>query len=128
MISLTNIIKKHTLTLSFLLIIVLFLSFGIFTIKGLYTLSDLTKMIYEHPLVVSNASLNAALNITKMHRSMKDVVLANSPDEIKAALKAVTIINKTKTVHFTFMPTPFELSELLIIINNFADFYNIDFI
>ena len=90
MISLTNIIKKHTLTLSFLLIIVLFLSFGIFTIKGLYTLSDLTKMIYEHPLVVSNASLNAALNITKMHRSMKDVVLANSPDEIKAALKAVT--------------------------------------
>lgn len=46
-------------------------------------------MIYEHPLVVSNASLHAALEITKMHRSMKDVVLANSPDEIAGTLKAV---------------------------------------
>ena len=89
MISLPDRIKKHTLTISFLLIIVLFLSFEMFTIKGLFTLSELTRTIYEHPLVVSNASLNAALNITKMHRSMKDVVLANSPDEIEAALKAV---------------------------------------
>ncbi len=46
-------------------------------------------MIYEHPLVVSNASLHAALNVAKMHRSMKDVVLANSPNEIEDALKVV---------------------------------------
>ena len=75
--------------MSFLLIILLFLSFGIVTIKGLFTLGTLTRTIYEHPLVVSNASLHAALNITKMHRSMKDVVLANSPNEIETALKAV---------------------------------------
>ena len=89
MVSLLNKIKKHKLTMSFMLIIMLFLSFGILTIKGLVTLGNLTRTIYEHPLVVSNASLNAALNITKMHRSMKDVVLANSPDDIEAALKAV---------------------------------------
>ncbi|MGD8981273.1 MAG: MCP four helix bundle domain-containing protein, partial [Desulfobacterales bacterium] len=82
-------IKKHKLAMSFILIIVIFISFGIITIKGLLTLGDLTRTIYEHPLVVSNASLNAALNITKMHRSMKDVVLGNSPDEIEVALKAV---------------------------------------
>ncbi len=75
--------------LSFLLIILLFLSFGIVTIKGLFTLGHLTRTIYEHPLVVSNASLHAALNITKMHRSMKDVVLAVSPDEIEATLKDI---------------------------------------
>ncbi len=75
--------------MSFLLIILLFLSFGIVTIKGLFTLGTLTRTIYEHPLVVSNASLHAAFNITKMHRSMKDVVLANSPNEIETALKAV---------------------------------------
>lgn len=75
--------------MSFILIIVIFLSFGIITIKGLLTLNNLTRTIYEHPLVVSNASLNAALNITKMHRSMKDVVLANSLGEIDTALKAV---------------------------------------
>jgi len=89
MASVNSKIKKHKLSLSFLLIIVLFFSFGIITIRGLFTLGNLTRTIYEHPLVVSNASLIAALNITKMHRSMKDVVLASSPDEAEVALKAV---------------------------------------
>lgn len=53
-------------------------------------MGDLTRRIYEHPLVVSNASLLAAFNITKMHRGMKDVVLANSPSELESALNIVT--------------------------------------
>ena len=72
-----------------MLIILIFASLGIFTFKGLNTMGDLTRMIYEHPLVVSNASLSAALNITKIHRSMKDVVTAYSPEEIEIALKIV---------------------------------------
>ena len=95
MISMGYQIKKRKLALSFMLIIVIFLSIGIITIKGLLTLGDLTRTIYEHPLVVSNASLSAALNITKMHRSMKDVVLANSPEETDVALKAVGEAEKT---------------------------------
>jgi len=90
MIAITDKIKKLKPFLSYLLIILLFLTFGILTIKGLFTLGTLTRTIYEHPLVVSNASLHAALNITKMHRSMKDVVLANSPNEVETALKAVS--------------------------------------
>ena len=82
-------IKKKKLSISFLLIILIFASLGIFTFKGLNTMGDLTRMIYEHPLVVSNASLSAALNITKIHRSMKDVVTAYSPEEIEIALKIV---------------------------------------
>ncbi len=75
--------------MSFILIIVVFLCIGIITIKEFLTLGDLTRTIYEHPLVVSNVSLNAALNITKMHRSMKDVVLSNSLEEADVALKTV---------------------------------------
>jgi hypothetical protein len=82
-------IKKNKLPISFLLILLIFISFGIFTLKGLYTVGDLTRKIYEHPLVVSNASLHAALDITKIHRDMKDVVLSNYPDEIKISLKVV---------------------------------------
>ena len=52
-------------------------------------MGNLMRTIYEHPFVVSNASLIAALNITKMHRSMKDVVLSNSPAQLAAALEAV---------------------------------------
>ena len=53
------------------------------------TIGNLTKTIYEHPLVVSNASLNAALNVAKMHSSMNDVVLATSLNEIDTELIAV---------------------------------------
>jgi len=84
-----NKIIKHTLVLGFMLVILLFVFFGIITIKGLFTIGNLTRTIYEHPLVVSNASLNAALNVAKMHRSMKDVVLATSLKEIDSDLKAV---------------------------------------
>ena len=92
MIILKNKIKKNTLAISFTLIIVLFLSFGIITIKELFTLGNLTKKIYEHPLVVSNASLLAALNITKIDGNMNDVVLAQlfSLQETGVALKAVS--------------------------------------
>jgi len=54
-----------------------------------FTLGTLTKTIYDHPLVVSNASLHAALGLTKMHRNMKDLVLANAPAEMEAVLNAV---------------------------------------
>ncbi len=87
MISLSDKMKKLKSYLSFLLIILLFLSIGVFTIKGLFTLGTLTRTIYEHPLVVSNTSLHAALNITKMHLRMQDVVLANAPNEMETALK-----------------------------------------
>ena len=82
-------IQKHKLTLGFLFIILLFLSFGITTVRGLLALGRLTQTIYEHPLVVSNASLAAGLNMTKMHRSMKDVVLADSTAELEQALQEV---------------------------------------
>lgn len=97
--------KKLKPYLSFLLIILLFFSFGIFTIKGMLTLGNLTRTIYEHPLVVSNASLLAALNITKMHRSMKDVVLANSPKEIETALTAVADAEQNVFQQFDIIET-----------------------
>jgi hypothetical protein len=89
MISIFEKLKKNKLTISFLLIIVMFVSLGLFTINGLNTLINLTRRIHQHPLVVSNASLHAALNIIKIQRNMRDIVLATSPGEIYAAIKAV---------------------------------------
>lgn len=84
-----SLLKSHKLSLSFIVIIALFIICGTITIRGLFILGGFTRTIYEHPLVVSNASLTAALNITKMHRSMKDVVLANTSEELQLALKKV---------------------------------------
>ena len=74
---------KYKLALGFLLVIVLYVSFGVISLTEMHTLGNLTKMIYEHPLVVSNAALNAGINMTKMHRSMKDVILSSSLNELE---------------------------------------------
>ena len=79
-------IKIDRLALTFVFIIALFLVFGVVTIQGLVTIGELTETIYNHPLVVSNASLNAALNITKMHRSMRDMVFATTLAQRNEAL------------------------------------------
>ena len=80
---------KYKLAIGFLLVILLFVSFGVISLWEVHTLGNLTKMIYEHPLVVSNAALNAAINMTKMHRSMKDVALSNSLNEFEKASNEV---------------------------------------
>ena len=80
---------KYKLVIGFLLVIVLFVSFGVISLWEVHTLGKLTKMIYEHPLVVSNAALNAGINMTKMHRSMKDVALSNSLNELDKASNEV---------------------------------------
>jgi hypothetical protein len=80
---------KYKLALGFLLVIVLFVSFGVISIREVYTVGNLTKMIYKHPLVVSNAALNAGINMTKMHRSMKDVTSSISLNELDKASNEV---------------------------------------
>ena len=83
--------KKIKLMMSFMLIILLFVIVGIITVRGIYILGESTQAIYDHPLVVSNASLLAVTEVTKMHRSMKDVVLSDSLDEQDAEIRKVNL-------------------------------------
>lgn len=80
---------KYKLVLGFLLVVLSFVLFRIISLRELQTVGNLTKMIYEHPLVVSNAALIADINMTKMHRSMKDVILSNSANEFDEASNEV---------------------------------------
>lgn len=80
---------RNRLVISFVLIIVLFVISGSVTLYGLFALGSLTETIYRHPLVVSNASLQAAVRINRMHRDMKNVVLAETTGERETALERV---------------------------------------
>ena len=53
--------------------LILFSAYAYFAYSGLITLENLTNTIYEHPLQVSNAALNAKIDILKIHRSMRRV-------------------------------------------------------
>lgn len=61
----------------------------IYSFQSLRAISGLTRTIYNHPLVVSNASLQANTHVIKMHRSMKDVVLFPEPEIVDASMKHV---------------------------------------
>ncbi len=70
-------------------IVLLFISLGTITFFELRSLSDIIRTLYDHPLVVSNASLGSSISITKMHRDMKDVVLFKFSPEINSAIISV---------------------------------------
>ena len=80
---------RRRLIWAFSILVLIFSFFGLFSIFDIHTLSSLTRTIYNHPLAVSNAALQSNVSITKMHHSMKDVVLFTSPSRINRAIKAV---------------------------------------
>ncbi|WP_320040769.1 PAS domain S-box protein [uncultured Desulfobacter sp.] len=77
------------LTLSFVLLILIFSIYGVYSIFETRRGSKLTRTIYDHPLVVSNAALQSAVSIIKMHRNMKDVVLFESASRIQESIAKV---------------------------------------
>ena len=80
---------RTKLILSYCLLIVIFILYGLLSIFDQRTLFSLTQTLYNHPLVVSNAALQANVSITKMHRDMKDVVLFQVPERINQSIEAV---------------------------------------
>ena len=88
--SISSTITKR-LIVSFSLLCLVLLFFGVFVIYEIITMSSLTRTIYNHPLVVSNAALQSHVSITKMHRNMKDVVLFDNPERIDSAIRLVDV-------------------------------------
>ncbi len=80
---------KNTLITALTLLILLIICLGYFSISQNNVLGDITVKLYRHPLAVTRASLMANNYIIKMHRSMKDVALAENNDGIEAARLAV---------------------------------------
>lgn len=80
---------RNKLIAGFAILTLLIAVTGIFALVEMGVLSSLTVKLYKHPLTVTRASLQANVNIIKMHRSMKDVALAKNTDAMKAASKKV---------------------------------------
>lgn len=81
---------RNKLASGFIVLIILIVISGAFSLKEINILSKLTVKLYNHPLTVTRASLQANVNIIKMHRSMKDVALAKTPSAMQAASQKVT--------------------------------------
>ncbi|MBU1216724.1 PAS domain S-box protein [bacterium] len=83
--------KKEVNLLIVVFIIIGMLGIGVkyFEFYHVEIMSTTTADIYEHPLKVSNAALTIQVDVYKIHRDMKDIVLSLSNQELLALIEEV---------------------------------------
>lgn len=77
------------LSLGFGVILLSFVGVNVYIIVKLDEIAEATNKLYFHPYAVSNAATRINLGIVEIHRSMKDVVLADNRQELDAAIAAI---------------------------------------
>ncbi|MCX7920888.1 MAG: response regulator [Clostridia bacterium] len=94
---------RTRLMLIFAIWMVGFACFGMFTISQLNSLGNITRDIYSKPLKVSNAAIEARVDVIKIQRAMKDIMLADNRDEITKQINDINVmeqevLNSFKTI------------------------------
>ncbi|WP_072621688.1 methyl-accepting chemotaxis protein [Spirulina major] len=109
------------LGLSYGLITCVLVGLSGYTVQSMNRLSLLTNQLYDHPFTVSTTVLKLESTIVKMHRSMKDVALANSEAEIDAAADQVDRLEAEVLDEFTILFDRFlgDASEIEALQRNF---------
>ncbi|EAR62746.1 diguanylate cyclase domain-containing protein [Neptuniibacter caesariensis] len=79
----------RNLIFGFVFIISLMIGLGGFSLFHLNNISKDVENIYNHPFAVSNAGQSIQTLVFAMHRDMKDVVLAKTPEQVRATLEQV---------------------------------------
>jgi methyl-accepting chemotaxis protein len=77
------------LGLGFAFLVLLSAVLGGVSHSSLDSIAGLTAKLYNHPYTVSNAVLQASLDVTSIDRSLKDEFLAENPEELAAAAKDI---------------------------------------
>ncbi|WP_010233234.1 response regulator [Clostridium arbusti] len=81
-------IKKRFLIL-FFICITTFIGFGIFALIEINNLAEVTNRLYNQSSKVSDATVNAKVNLVKINSSMNDVILSTGSDEIQENINKV---------------------------------------
>ncbi len=77
------------LGIGFGIILLLMIINNIISISGLKTTSGATEKLYRHPFTVSTAALRIDADIIRIHRDMRNIALARTPAEIRAAREEI---------------------------------------
>lgn len=75
----------HRMLFGFVVVFIVFVLFCFYTFNQIDALNKQVHMIYNHPLQVSNAALEANVNAVKIYRSLKDLIISKDPVEFEAA-------------------------------------------
>lgn len=80
---------RTKLYLSYGAIVLLLISLSVLAVTNIGKMKEFTETLYANPYAVSQAMLRINSNIIKIHRTMKDVALAENISDIEKALKMV---------------------------------------
>jgi PAS domain S-box-containing protein len=78
----------------FIGMMILFIGYGIFSYAAIGSLLNLARTIYNHPMVVSNASLEAKTNILKIHIKIKDILILKNPEDIQSTINEIKALER----------------------------------
>lgn len=84
-----NISIKQRFLILFLVCIITFIGFGVFALFELNKMTEVTNNLYNQSSNVSDATVNAKVNLVKINSSMRDVILASSSTEIQREVNKV---------------------------------------
>ncbi len=92
--------RKHSMSITrgilygFTGMMLLFIGYVTFSYLTTGSFLNLARTIYDHPLVVSNASLNAKINILKMHIKLKDLLILKDPEAIQSTIYEINALER----------------------------------
>lgn len=95
-----NLKFKDQLLIGFSVIIIFSLISNFIAVYELQNIKKGTELIIKHPFTVSNAVKDININITAIHRTMKDLALAKTNQEIEAA--KVLVNHHDSLIHKAF--------------------------
>ena len=112
-----NLRIRTRLFVGFGILVAMLLLSGLFAVQNMNVLASQTKNLYEHPMAVTNAILAVDGNIVRMHRSMKDVALARTPEDVQKAATAVDgyekqVYEDMKVVKVAFLGPPKMVEDI----------------
>lgn len=116
-----NFYKKLTvggkLTFGIGSILLFFLASSVYSALTMRLLSDKTQMLHKHPMAVTNAILAVDGDVVRIHRGMKDLVLAQNNTEIDKVIETIAGLEKNvsgnmKIVHERFLGPPKMVDDI----------------
>jgi methyl-accepting chemotaxis protein len=102
------------ITLGFVTIILFTIILGVSSIYNMRILSDFTTSFYSSPYTVTQAALETKADIIAMHRSMKDVALAQNAAQVETARSQVDKLEQQVYQNFEIINKRFLGDKILI--------------
>ncbi|WP_070000058.1 response regulator [Cellulosilyticum sp. I15G10I2] len=93
MIKFKNISMQRRLMIILLIWISIFISFGIFAIRQMSYLGNATRFIYNDSLQVSSAAIEIRVDIIKIQRITRDIILSRNEEELQKGISDIQILD-----------------------------------